>query len=81
MLDLINAAREEAGAPPVTLCENRAAQIHADNSVAGCFSGHWGMDGLKSAVRYNLAGGYQYTSENANGFNYCRGGKREPVER
>ncbi len=72
MLDLINEAREEAGVYPVVLGDNRAAQIHADNA-AGCFTGHWGTDGLTSGMRYNLAGGYQYNQENVSGYVYCQG--------
>ena len=71
MLDWINDARELAGVPPVALGDNRAAQIHAENAASECFSGHWGTDGLKSGMRYNLAGGYQYTQENVSSYTYC----------
>ena len=71
MLELINAERRSAGAPPVTLGDNIAAQLHAEISLANCFSGHWGVDGLKPYMRYSLAGGYQYNSENASGSDYC----------
>lgn len=57
----------------MVLGNNRAAQIHADNSADGCFSGHWGMDGTKSGMRYNLAGGYQYSVESSSGYRYCVG--------
>ncbi len=71
MLELINEERIKAGVPPVTLGDNIAAQLHAENSLANCFSGHWGVDGLKPYMRYSLAGGYQSNGENGSGLNYC----------
>ena len=71
MLKLINQARKDAEVAPVELGSNRAAQVHADNSLANCHSGHWSMDGLKPYMRYTLAGGYQVNEENASGGNYC----------
>ena len=71
MLELINSERTRAGVPPVTLGENMAAQLHAESSLANCFSGHWGADGLKPYMRYSLAGGYQTNSENGSGSDYC----------
>ena len=71
MLQLINRERGKAGAAPVELGSNRAAQIHADNSLANCHSGHWSMDGLKPYMRYSLAGGYQLHEENVSGDHYC----------
>ena len=65
MLDLINEARAEAGAPAVSLGTNGAAQLHAEQMVAGCFHGHWGLDGMKPYMRYSLLGGYQANAENA----------------
>ena len=71
MLGLINAARAAAGARPVALGGNAAAQLHAEEALAGCFSSHWGRDGLKPTMRYSLAGGYQANGENVSGLNYC----------
>ena len=71
MLELINAERERAGVPPVTLGDNIAAQLHAESSLANCFSGHWGLDGLKPYMRYSLSGGYQTNAENGSGLDYC----------
>lgn len=71
MLELINEARAAAGAPPVVLGDNIAAQIHAEAMLANCFSGHWGVDGLKPYMRYSLAGGYQSNAENVSGLDYC----------
>ncbi len=71
MLGLINAERQRAGVPPVVLGQNVAAQLHAEVSLANCFSGHWGVDGLKPYMRYSLAGGHQTNSENASGTDYC----------
>ena len=71
MLGLINGERAKAGVPPVVLGDNVAAQLHAEASLAGCFSSHWGLDGLKPYMRYSLAGGYQSGGENVSGSNYC----------
>lgn len=72
MLSLINEARAETGVPAVTMGTNRAAQIHADNSLANCISSHWSIDGLIPDMRYSLAGGYQVATENIVGSDYCR---------
>lgn len=71
MLELINLERAKVGAPAVVLGDNIAAQLHAEASLAGCFSGHWGVDGLKPYMRYSLAGGYQSNGENVSGLSYC----------
>ena len=71
MLALINQARRKAGVSPVEFGDNHAAQVHADNSLANCFSSHWGIDGLKPYMRYSLAGGYQSNGENGSGSDYC----------
>ena len=71
MLDLINAERRKAGVPDVSLGDNNAAQIHAQNMIRECFLAHWGVDGLVPYMRYSLAGGYQSNSENASGRDYC----------
>ena len=71
MLDLINEARTEAGVEPVVMGSNRAAQVHAEKAIEGCFSGHWGLDGTKPYMRYSLAGGYQFNGENVAGHYVC----------
>lgn len=71
MLELINIERAKASVPPVTLGDNIAAQLHADNALANCFSSHWGIDGLKSYIRYSLAAGYHSNRENILGLDYC----------
>ena len=71
MLGLINQERRKAGVSPIELGDNHAAQLHADNSLANCFSGHWGIDGLKPYMRYSLMGGYQSNGENGSGSDYC----------
>ncbi len=71
MLELINAERAKAGVPPVAMGNNFAAQLHAENALQGCFSSHWGLDGLKPYMRYSLAGGYQTNGENGSGSDYC----------
>ena len=52
---------------------NTAAQAHAEASLAGGFNSHWGLDGLKPAMRYSLADGYQRNQENVFR-NRCRDG-------
>ena len=71
MLELINAERAKAGVPPVVLGDNIAAQLHAEASLAGCYSSHWDSDGLKPYMRYSLAGGYQSNGENGLGLDFC----------
>ena len=71
MLKLINEARATAGVGLVGLGENDAAQLHAESAIENCFSGHWGIDGLKPYMRYSLHGGYQSNGENASGVSYC----------
>ena len=71
MLELINIEREKAGLPPVEMGDNIAAQLHAESSLRNCVSSNWGIDGLKTYMRYSLAGGYQANGENTWGFNYC----------
>lgn len=71
MLELINSARADADLDSVVLGDNIAAQLHAENALANCFTGHWGIDGLKPYMRYSLAGGYQSNSENGSGLDYC----------
>ena len=71
MLELINTERRKAGVSPVVLGDNVAAQLHAESSLENCFSGHWGVDGLKPYMRYSLAGGYQSNGENGSGLDYC----------
>ena len=72
MLSLINTERINAGLTQVVLGNNRAAQIHADNSLANCISSHWGIDGLTPDMRYSLAGGDQAANEVVSGSDYCR---------
>ena len=71
MLELINAERNKAGVPPVTLGDNIAAQLHTEISLANCVGSHWGVDGLKPYMRYSLAGGSQSNGENWLGSDYC----------
>ena len=71
MLTLINSERTQAGLGPVVLGDNIAAQLHAESSLANCFSSHWELNGLKPYMRYSLAGGYQSNGENGHGSDYC----------
>lgn len=71
MLALVNDARASAGAFPVTMGDNSAAQIQADQLLEDCVTSHWGDDGLKPYMRYTLAGGYQGNREIVFGRNEC----------
>ena len=71
MLELINAERAKAGVPSVVLGDNIAAQLHAESTLKNCISSLWGVDGLKSYMRYSLAGGYQSNVETVSGLSYC----------
>ncbi len=81
MLDLINEERRKAGVPEVSLGDNNAAQIHAENAIRDCVSGHWGTDGLGPPMRHSLTVGYQSNSENASGYNYCLTDEERPSYR
>lgn len=70
-VELVNAAREEAGLKPVTLVDAPSAQSHADDMRLNCFLSHWGSDGLKPYMRYTLAGGVSFPAENLAGFSFC----------
>jgi hypothetical protein len=67
MLGLINEDRQEHGLSSVVLGNNTAAQQHAEEMLLHGYICHWGMDGLKPYMRYTLAGGFNYESENASG--------------
>ena len=71
MLQVINEDRAAVGLTPLVLGENAAAQLHAEASLAGCFSSHWDLNGLKPYMRYSLAGGYQSNSSYVVGSDYC----------
>ena len=53
MLRLTNERRAQARVPPLRLAHNPAAQLHAEASLAGCYSAHWDRWGLKPNHRYN----------------------------
>ena len=71
MLELTNRKRAEAGAPPVRLGENPAAQLHAEAAMDGCYASHWDRWGLKPQHRYSLSGGTGAGAENVTGLDYC----------
>ena len=73
LLDLTNAERKIAGVPPVSLGNNPAAQLHAEASLRGCYTGHWDRWGLKPNHRYTLTGGSGADAENVSGSAYCIG--------
>jgi len=63
-LELINKDRVANGLLPVALGSNFAAQKHAEERLANKYCSHWDMDGMKPYMRYTLAGGVNYESEN-----------------
>ena len=65
MVELINEARADEHLPPVSLGQNQAAQLHAQDMLDTCFISHWGSDGLQPYMRYTLTNGQQSNSENA----------------
>ena len=66
MLRLVNNERRAAGVPEVVLGVNDAAQLHAEDSLEGCYSSHWGSDGLKPYMRYSAwPGGTSQTVKTA----------------
>ena len=71
MLKLTNEHRAKAGVPPVKLGRNPAAQLHAEESLEGCYSSHWNDLGMKPNHRYTLTGGTGADGENVSGSNYC----------
>ena len=71
MLDLTNERRAAAGVPAVRMGNNRAAQLHVQAALAGCYSGHWDRWGLKPNHRYTLTGGTGADAENMSGYRYC----------
>ena len=71
MLKLTNEQRQTAGAPPVKLGSNPAAQLHAEAALDGCYSGHWDEWGLKPNHRYTLTDGTGADGENVSGSSYC----------
>lgn len=71
MLKFTNRERIKASVPPVKSGSNPAAQLHAEASLAGCYSAHWDEWGLKPNHRYTLTGGTGADGENGSGSDYC----------
>lgn len=64
MLSLINADRAAAGARPVQLGSNGAAQQHAEDMLTNFYMGHVDSGGMKPYMRYSLVGGLGANAEN-----------------
>lgn len=64
-LEYINTDRALHGLAPVMMGSNPAAQLHAEDMVAGRYLGHWWLDGRKPYMVYTETGGDSYVSENA----------------
>ena len=73
VLNLVNQERKNAGLAPVVLGNNSAAQDHAEVLLRHNTRGHWGVDGLLPQVRYTLAGGVNYVSENVSAYRLLGG--------
>ena len=63
-LNHVNQARAQDGLSPVHLGANAAAQDHADEMAQSQYLSHWNLAGLTPDMRYTLAGGEAYSSEN-----------------
>lgn len=70
-LNLINAARREAGIVEVVLDDNPTAQLQANQSRRDCTLSPWGTDGMKPYMRYTLSGGTQYSTAILHGAGFC----------
>ena len=73
VLQLINEARADSRVPALAMGNNISAQIHAEDSLSGCYSSLWSADGLKSDARYTLAGDQQFNNLTVIGKDYCAG--------
>ena len=71
LLNAINEARLSAGVPEVVLGNNKAAQLHADDMLSGCFLSHWGTNGNKPYMRYARQGSANHISQSITGLGYC----------
>jgi hypothetical protein len=64
-LQVINQDRSTAGGlPSVSLNPRLAAQQHAYSMLINGYLSHWDTQGLKPYMRYTIAGGSEYVSEN-----------------
>ncbi len=66
LLDVINAQRARAGAPPVALDDlaGQVAEAHAQEMAQHNYLSHWNRDGFLPYMRYGLRGGTAYCAEN-----------------
>ena len=64
-LELINVDRSKHGVPPVSLGNNKSAQIHAEDSLQHGYLGHWTIDGSKPYMLYQAQDGVGVVAENA----------------
>ena len=73
MLAMINSARSQSGATPLTLSNNLAAQHHAEDLMRHCLLSHTGSDGSTLRERYDRAGGRRFflLGENVNREGFC----------
>ena len=51
VLERTNAFRKQAGVPVVAIGYNKAAQLHAEAALEGCYSSHWDRWGLTPNAR------------------------------
>ena len=71
LLDQINQARNLYGLPAFRMGTNPAAQLHAEETDAHCYSAHWDKWGLKPNHRYTLTGGNGADQEIIHAPRYC----------
>ena len=71
LLDQLNQARQSYSLPTLRMGTNPAAQLHAEDTAAHCYSAHWDKWGLKPNHRYTLTGGAGADQEIIHAPRYC----------
>ncbi|MBI4209946.1 MAG: CAP domain-containing protein [Candidatus Diapherotrites archaeon] len=76
-LELINAERGSRNLSILSLANNSAAQMHAEEMLRERYLSHWDRNGLKPYMRYTLAGGRGISEENVG---FVTSARMEPAE-
>jgi uncharacterized protein YkwD len=63
-LQRINEDREKFGLAPVSLSDNQAAQVHAEDIFENRYLSHWMSNGEKPYMTYSRLGGEGYVNQN-----------------
>ena len=70
-LNAINEVRAVHGAPHLSIGNNSAAQLHAQDMLANCYTSHWDSTATPPHLRHSQHGGYQPNAENVFSDNEC----------